>query len=406
MSLARRRPEYSSVAAARDLDIRADILRIAEMEATIRLIASVGPVGEGDIAGRFEMSMIEAGRLLDSMVADGKISLAARKMPRWLDKQQFEPKKLTAIEKFNSRQAVLQVEAQFSSAHWTFAQALGWGIHQVPAAIASITDRTRPTFAAYEPLYDQRREELRKACENGIILAYRYGEREPIAKHEWAKQVWWNLDLFEGSVLFVRDEILKFWPPGFIGPMLPEAAEKSEDLQPAHGTLTCATEYCAPARRRNTADDLESPSLEEQTRLKLKAIVAFYQMGGRSKGKFCNVSGPRNVKAEVEFAYRIMLEVRPDLKLKHRDVVKKKLAERSSRAVAYENNGVRPLDNFPKLSPQPRKLEKGFSGPNIKKLVLALEGNRHPWLIEGDAFKILLNSPGVDPPDIDNELCE
>jgi hypothetical protein len=160
----------------------------------------------------------------------------------------------------------------------------------------------------------------------------------------------------------------------------------------------------------SAADSQNSPSLpdkmlKEETRLKLKAIVAFHQKGGRSKGMYRNISSPMgSVLPETEFAYRIMIEVRPDLKSQHNAWVAKSRSAKADLENVYRSNRAPPRDAVTKL--QPRKLETGFSAVTIKKLVLDLENDKHPWLIRGDNFKQLLNSPGDAPPDIDNEPCE
>jgi len=361
--------------AARDLGMRADILRIAAMEATIRLMASVGPVGEVDIAQRFGLSMPEACRLLNGMVEDGDIRPGARKRPDWLEQQNAKSESFEQTSRWQER---------FAEPYWDFYESLSLAIYQMPEKLHAITpDNYRRKKWYSDEHFEQRRKEFLREWQLGTIKAFIRGkEVVPAAA----------VDPFR----LIEDPDLVF-EAATIKAKLLKAAEAPREAQSTDLLTISAVDAQNPPA-------LPGKVLEEETRLKLKAIVAFYQKGGRSKGMYRNISS-RSVSPETEFAYRIMIEVRLDLKCQHNAGVARSRSAKADLENVCRSNRAPPREAT-KLPPQPRKLETGFSAVNIKKLVLALEKNEHPWLISGDNFKQMLNSPGVAPPDIDNEPCE
>ena len=198
MSLARRRPEYLTLATARDLGMRAEILRIAAMKSTIRLKASVGPIGEGDIAQRFGLSMIDACRLLNGMVADGDIRPEARKRPDWFEYQ---------AERQGESVATTNWRERFADTHWDYFESLSWATYRLPEKLHAITSKSRRSSVFYGTDHSDRlRKEFWREWRLGTIKAFiRGAEVHPAAAVD--PRIIEDVDLvFEASTVLAK------WP--------------------------------------------------------------------------------------------------------------------------------------------------------------------------------------------------
>lgn len=168
-----------SKAAQRDLAMRVEIRRIAEIESTVRYLADFGPVGEADIAAEFD-SMIEAdrflkaGRFLDTMVVEKQLSAENRKSPTWLE-QQLE-------EQLKQQQSEIPRPSDSDAVHWQPLVAAQWmsdGGATEPVSPAALRPRRW-----YDPEYMKNCVKLRRLAESGEIVGRRPG-RGDVAKEEW-----------------------------------------------------------------------------------------------------------------------------------------------------------------------------------------------------------------------------
>jgi hypothetical protein len=377
MSLARRHQTYrEAVAISRDHDMRADILRIAAMKATIRLMASVGPVGEADIADRYGLSKIEAFRLLNGMVADGQIRAQARKPPYWLE--HFNARESEPIGSTNWLE-------RFSEPFWNYFESLSWATYRLPEKLHAITAKSRRSSVFYGTEQSERlRKEFWRVWRQGTIKAFIRGT-EVLPAAALDPRIIEDADLvFEAVTLKAK------WRP-------------SVDVL-IDGRSLLTSQDNPPLR------DKKEVVLDPLTRSKLKAICAFLRRGDRPKGEY-KTSFPKpkgSVSRMDEFAYRVQLEVLSDRRDRHNAEVNKRRAAKVDRETAIVKNGAIPSDVLvtSKLQPQAREFETGFDAGRIRHLLLDLEQNKHPWLVEGTEIGRLLNSLGNPPPDIDNDLCE
>jgi hypothetical protein len=240
MSLARRRPHYSSVAAARDLDMRADILRIAAMKNTIRLKASVGPVGEGDITQRFGLSMIDACRLLNGMVADSDITAGARKRPDWFEYQ--AQRQGESVTETNWRE-------RFAETHWNYFESLSWATYLLPEKLHAITSSSRRSSVFYgTDQSDRLRKEFWREWRLGTIKAFiRGAEVLPAAAVD--PRIIEDIDL-----VFQASTILAKWPAESSKPIDPKLPQGTDIGASEHArTIAIADRIMAEAKNGKPA---------------------------------------------------------------------------------------------------------------------------------------------------------
>jgi hypothetical protein len=134
------------------------------MEATIRLMASVGPVGEVDIADRFGLSMIEAYRVLNGMVADGHIRARARKPSYWLEHLNARESESVGPTNWPER---------FSEPFWNYFEALSWVTYRLPEKLHAITAESRRRSVFYGTEHSERlRKEFWREWHLGTIKAF------------------------------------------------------------------------------------------------------------------------------------------------------------------------------------------------------------------------------------------
>jgi hypothetical protein len=225
MSLARRHQTYrEAVAVSRDRDMRADILRIAAMEATIRLMASVGPVGELDIAARFDMSMVEAYRLLNRMVAEGKIRALARKHPYWLE--HHNARENESIQPTNGRE-------RFMEPFWNYFESLSWKISRLPENFRAITsDNYRRKLYYGGEEFERHKQEFRREWQLGTIKAFIRGrEIQPAAAVDPTSLI------NDPDLVFQASTLIAKWPAGGARPK-PQKDSSGPDRNAALPTYT------------------------------------------------------------------------------------------------------------------------------------------------------------------------
>jgi hypothetical protein len=220
----------------------------------------------------------------------------------------------------------------------------------------------------------------------------------------------------EPNVLFRADDVIALWPAAFLQPFPEVVAEyyrrSGKSPSSEDGSPEVPNDIQSLAISQNNQPPLSNEKeavVEPITRSKLKAIVAFIKRGDRPKGKY-KESFPRpkgGVSRMAEFAYRVLLQVLPDRRDQHNAEVTKRRNAKADRENLFEKTrGTLSSHLSSNLQSQSRKFEVGFKDDQIRHLLLQLENNEHPWLIEGKEMKRLLDTPGCPPPDIDNDLCE
>jgi hypothetical protein len=295
----------------------------------------------------------------------------------------------------NARQSVEQLFAEnplsstpasssFSNVHWTYLEALSWFLYRNPEQVGSIDASDFRRLNWYNPAFQAGVKAFRRECELGNVKGFRRGTSIPPAG-------WVDLDARKDPhIVFAAADVFSHWP------------------EPA-GTLSDD----AVLRERSASSEGQSPAdlngerLDDETRAKLIAIVDLYNEGARATGEYKNINPPRGVSRLEELAYRVLLRVHPERKRQHNAEVEKRRAAKARHENSLVTNGASPAATSiaARLPAQTRVLDGGFSSERIRHLILDLEANKHSWLIDGEIFRRMKNSPGVPPPDIDNEPC-
>jgi hypothetical protein len=209
-------------AAQRDLDMRSDILRIVAMKDTIRLKATVGPVGEGDIAERFGLSMVEAWHLLNGMIEEGDLRPKDRKRPDWLEQQNA---RWNAGTPRLDWQALRRSAAdRFAKPHWGYFESLSWAAYRDPGQLGAITSNNIRSETFYGD--GHWRKDFQYACQLGRIQAFRRdGSKIPPA-------AWVDLNPKDDPyIVFESAAVIAMLPADFIGPKWAEGNIEAAEYQ-------------------------------------------------------------------------------------------------------------------------------------------------------------------------------
>jgi uncharacterized protein YjiS (DUF1127 family) len=321
------------VAVSRDREMRADILRIAAMEATIRVMASVGPVGEVDIADRFGLSMIEACRLLNGMVADGNIRPRARKRPDWLEQQNAKSESLKQTSRWQER---------FAEPYWDYYESLSLAMYQMPEKLHTITpDNYRREKWYGDEHFEQRRKEFLREWQLGTIKAFVRGTEVPPAAAVDPSRLIEDPDLiFDAKTIKAK----------FLTSGVPTAVADS---------------VADPRMNKAKKKSKTSEKLDQ----KYKAIIETIEDGVRPIGPH------RNIPNTKEWLYRVQLKMRPDLFQR----------ERSNSVRLLESISVKKI-NWPTRALKDIGLDRRTVDRALKKLAE-----------ENDHVKELLETPGILP---------
>ncbi|RXH31995.1 hypothetical protein [Bradyrhizobium zhanjiangense] len=211
-----------SKATQRDVVMRTEIRRIAEIESAVRFLASIEPVGESDIAAHFGMSMLEAGRLLDAMVRDRQIPTSARQRPTWIEQELSRSRTIP--------------RTPTSTTHLCTLAAAGWILE--PGAIWSASFDELRARHWYDEKFRAARQELRRATAAGEVelrcpgrgvipredcLGYRHPETGR----------WWD-PLLDPEVVIDIKQLRNRWPERPKADLANSAAAPSTDPALAH----------------------------------------------------------------------------------------------------------------------------------------------------------------------------
>lgn len=288
-------------------------------------------------------------------------------------------KKIASVQPEKS--GVYPAAAARSIEYWTWHQVLSWIKHRC-------REKLKVTGTSWYD--DDDRLRLTAAIQRGEINCFDPDSWLKVPQHRAFDRE------REPNVLFRADDVIALWPAAFLKPFAEVVAE-----------------YYRRFGKSPTADlsDEKEVVIEPLTRSKMMAIVACIKRGDRPKGRYKQGFPKPNgrVSRMGEFAYRIQLEVLSDRRDRHNAEVTKRRAAKADLEKIMVIKGAIPNDTplvSSKLQPQAREFEAGFDAGRIRHLLLDLEKNKHPWLIEGTEIQRLLDSSGKPPPDIDNELCE
>jgi hypothetical protein len=272
-------------------------------------------------------------------------------------------------------QSQAPADSAFLKVHWTYVEALSWVFYRDPERFGSIDVQNFRRLNWYDPAFQACCKAFRRECELGNVVGFRRGAM--IAPAGWI-----DLDARKDpDIVFASAGVVLRWP-AHADTITDDDAEVSSQAVP-------------------TGD-----KIDDDTRAKLTAIVALYRKGARATKPHRNIKSPsRRVSSLQEFAYRVLLEVQPRRKQQHNAEVEKQRVLKAQRENSCVINGAPPATAIitAKLPAQVRELDDGFSAERIRHLILDLQNNKYPWLIDGEAFSKMKDSPGVPPPDIDNE---